>query len=223
MPEAGTLEWRQQSELIERRARPGDALAAVELIYLPMGRLADYLFGNDNAEEAKGALRRLFVREQNRFSHRFADVIELDGAIVALLLSYAAPVLSNLAIPTGKEMTQVLGAAGMARMIKRSAPFIRHKECLPDEYYLFTVAVHPHHQSNGIGKHLLAIAQRKAIEGQFAKISLGVTLNNHAAVRFYSRIGFQIVETVRTARLERLIGYPGYYKMIAKLPLIGIH
>jgi hypothetical protein len=42
-------------------------------------------------------------------------------------------------------------------------------------------------------------------------------------VRFYSRVGFQIVETVKTARLGRLIGYPGYYKMVAKLPLIGIH
>ena len=222
MAHAGTLDS-EKTQLIERPARPDDALAAINLIYLPMGRLADYLFGNDNSEKAKEALRKLFVREQNRFSYRFADVIELDGEVVALLLSYPAATLNDLAIPTGKEMAEVLGAAGMARMIKRSAGFMRHKECQSDEYYVFTVAVSPDHQNNGVGKQLLAMAQRKAIEAQLGRISLGVTLNNHAAVRFYSRIGFAIVETIKMARLGRLIDYPGYYKMVAKLPLIGIH
>ena len=222
MAHAGTLDS-EKTQLIERPARPDDALAAINLIYLPMGRLADYLFGNDNSEKAKEALRKLFVREQNRFSYRFADVIELDGEVVALLLSYPAATLNDLAIPTGKEMAEVLGAAGMARMIKRSAGFMRHKECQSDEYYVFTVAVSPDHQNNGVGKQLLAMAQRKAIEAQLGRISLGVTLNNHAAVRVYSRIGFEIAETIRMARLGRLIDYPGYYKMVAKLPLIGIH
>jgi ribosomal protein S18 acetylase RimI-like enzyme len=188
-----------------------------------MGCLADYLFGNDNPDAAKEALRQLFLREQNRFSYRFADVIELDRDIAALLLSYPAHILNGLAIPTGKEMMEVLGAGGMARTIKRSVTFMRRKEYLPDEYYIFTVAVSPDHQNNGIGKHLLAIAQRKAIEAQLPRVSLGVTLNNHAGVRFYSRIGFQIVETVKMARLARLIEYPGYYKMVAKLPLINVY
>jgi ribosomal protein S18 acetylase RimI-like enzyme len=222
MAHAGILDS-QKTQFIERPARPDDAIAAVDLIYLPMGRLADYLFGNDNTEQAKDALRKLFVREHNRFSYRFADVIELEGEVAALLLSYPAATLNDLAIPTGKEMAEVLGAAGMARMIKRSAGFMRHKECQSDEYYVFTVAVSPDHQNNGIGKQLLAMAQRKAIESKLAKISLGVTLKNHAAVRFYSRIGFEIVETIKMARLGRLIDYPGYYKMVAKLPLIGIH
>ena len=67
------------------------------------------------------------------------------------------------------------------------------------------------------------MAQRKAIEAQLPKCSLGVTLNNHRAVKFYSRIGFQITETVRTPGLKKTIDYPGYYKMVAKLPLIGVH
>ena len=209
--------------IIERPARPDDAIAAVDLIYLPMGRLADYLFGDDKAEQARDAVRRLFVREQNRFSYRYADVLEKNGEVAALLLSYPARELSDLAIPTGKEMHEVLGAAGMARMIRRSVPFMRHKECLPDELYVFTVSVRPEFQSHGLGKILLAMAQRKAIEEQLAKCSLGVTLNNHRAVKFYSRIGFQIVETVRTPGLKKAIAYPGYYKMLAKLPLIGVH
>lgn len=222
MGHAGTVEL-QKPQLAARSARPDDALAAVELIYLPMGRLADYLFGNDDAKQARENLRRLFVCEHNRFSYRFADVVELEGEVTALLLSYPARALSELAIPTGKEMAEVLGAAGMARMIRRSAPFMRHRECLSDEFYVFTVAVSAEHQSHGIGKQLLAIAQRKAIDAGLGKLSLGVTLNNHAAVRFYSRVGFQIVETIRTPRLGRLIAYPGYYRMLAKLPLIGVH
>lgn len=218
MGQEGTLE----AHLTERHARPDDAIAAVDLIYLPMGRLADFLFGDDNAEQAKNALRRLFVREENRFSYRYAEVLEKDGEIAGLLLSYPAGELSNLAIPTGRELHEVLGAAGMARMIGRSMPFMRHKECLPDEYYVFTVAIRPDLQSHGLGKHLLAIAQRKAIAANLGKCSLGVTLDNHSAVRFYSRIGFEIVQTVRTPGLRKTIGHPGYYKMVAKLPLIGV-
>src|SRR5688500_6763490 len=109
MGHSGTLE----AQLTERAARPDDAVAAVDLIYLPMGRLADYLFGDDEAEQAKDALRRLFVREENRFSYRYADILEKDGEVAGLLLSYPARELSNLTIPTGREMREVLGAAGM--------------------------------------------------------------------------------------------------------------
>jgi ribosomal protein S18 acetylase RimI-like enzyme len=222
MGRTGTID-RHTAQITERAARPDDAVAAVDLIYLPMGRLADHLFGDDNADQARDALRRLFVREQNRFSYRYADVLEADGEVAALLLSYPARELGTLAIPTGKEMREVLGAAGMARMIRRSVPFMRHKECLPDEFYVFTVSVRPDLQSHGLGKILLAMAQRKAIAAQLGKCSLGVTLNNHRAVKFYSRTGFQIVETVRTPGLRKIIEYPGYYKMVAKLPLIGVH
>jgi ribosomal protein S18 acetylase RimI-like enzyme len=221
MGQSGILD--QTAQLIERPARPDDAIAAVDLIYLPMGRLADYLFGDDNADQARDVFRRLFVREQNRFSYRYADILEQNGEVAGLLLSYPAPALSDLAIPTGKEMREVLGAAGMARMIGRSVPFMRHKECFPDEYYVFTISVRPDLQSYGLGKHLLAMAQRKAIEARLGKCSLGVTLDNHRAVKFYSRIGFQIVQTVRTPGLRKTIGHPGYYKMLAKFPLIGVH
>lgn len=221
MGQQGTLDL-QKGNLSFRPSRPDDAVAAVDLIYLPMGRLADYLFGDDNAEHARDALRRLFVREENRFSYRHADVLEHNGQVAALLLSYPGSIFSDLAIPTGREMHEVLGAAGMARMIRRSVAFMRHRECLPDEFYVFTVAVRPDLQSQGFGKHLLALAQSKAIEAQIPKCSLGVTMDNHRAVKFYSRIGFQIVQTVRTPGLQKIIGYPGYYKMVAKFPLIGI-
>src|SRR5687768_606652 len=222
MGHTGTVD-QHTGQITERAARPDDAMAAVDLIYLPMGRLANYLFGDDNADQARDALRRLFVREENRFSYRHADVLEKDGEVAGLLLSYPASALSDLAIPTGKEMREVLGAAGMARMIRRSLPFMTHKECLADEYYVFTVSVRPEIQSHGFGKQLLAMAQRKAIEARLAKCSLGVTLNNHRAVKFYSQIGFQIVQTVRMPGLRKTIGYPGFYKMVAKFPLIGVH
>ena len=80
---------------------------------------------------------------------------------------------------------------------------MRHKECLAEEFYVFTVAVRPDLQSHGLGKNLLAMAQRKAIEAQLPKIALGVTLDNHRAVRFYSRMGFEIVQTVRTPGLRK--------------------
>jgi ribosomal protein S18 acetylase RimI-like enzyme len=215
----GTLE---RGEMVERAASPDDVVAAVDLIYLPMGRLADHLFGGDDGSKAKEVLRDLFVRDGNRFSYRFAEVLEKDGDVAGLLLAYSGKDFAELAIPTGKEMGEVLGVKGMARMIRRSAVFMRHRECSVDEYYVFTVAVRPDLQSHGLGKRLLAMAQRKAREAGLVKISLGVTLDNIRAVKFYSRLGFEIVQTVKTPGLRRKIGYPGYYKMVARLPLIGV-
>ena len=47
-----------------RAAVPEDASAAVELIYLPMGKLADHLFGEDAPAKAREVLHELFEQSK---------------------------------------------------------------------------------------------------------------------------------------------------------------
>ena len=111
-----------------RPARLADADAAVELIYAPMGKFADYLFGADNPRRAREVLRGLYVREKNRFSHEFCDVAMVDGEVAGLLLSYPFSFLHSLALPMGKELKEIIGVKGIMRLTRRSLPLMREKE-----------------------------------------------------------------------------------------------
>src|SRR5687767_1828500 len=84
-------------------ARPEDAREAAELIYLPMGKLADYLFGSCDPARAKEVLSALFAQDESRFSYQFADVIDSDGIIAGLLLGFPATALKGTEMTTAKQ------------------------------------------------------------------------------------------------------------------------
>lgn len=207
----------KRAKFTMRAAQPQDAKQAADLIYLPMGRLADYLFGNDDDGHAREVLAGLFERPQNRFSHQFSDVLEANGEVVGLLLAYPARMLNELAMPTGKVLREIIGVAGMLRLLRRSLPFIRLKEAEPDEFYVYTLAVRPDLQSHGLGKDLLIHGEHKAKTAGLAKCSLGVTMNNQRALKFYQRLGYEVVDTVLVPKVADRIGYPGYYRMVKHL------
>jgi ribosomal protein S18 acetylase RimI-like enzyme len=206
-----------------RAATPGDAAIAAELIYGPMGRMADYLFGGDDRDCAIEVLAKLFAQTNNRFSHRFTDVLELNDEVVGMLLSYPAQILPGLSAPMAKQLHEIIGWGGMARLLRRSAPLMTLKEYEPDEFYIFTVSVQPAFQSRGFGKQLLVQAENKACAAGLRKCSLGVTVDNIGAVRLYERFNYRIVDTVRVPHLESAIGYPGYHRMVKTLPLDPDH
>lgn len=208
-------------KILIRPASISDAGPAVELIYLPMGRLADYLFGADDPNQAREVLGRLFTQDENRFSYRYCDVIQYEGQVAGLLLSYPSCLLGELALPMGKKLAEILGYKGMFRMLRRSMPFMKAKEAEPDEYYIFTVAVFPEFQEHGLGTHLMDLAEEKARQAGLRKCSLGVTLHNERALRFYEKIGYEIVDTIHTPKLDKLISHPGYYRLVKELAAQG--
>src|SRR5688572_20485539 len=89
-------------EAVVRPATPADADAAAELIYQPMGRMADYIFGGDDRACALEVFTRLFAQTENRFSHQFSDMLELNDEVIGMLLAYPAQILSGLSAPMAK-------------------------------------------------------------------------------------------------------------------------
>jgi GNAT superfamily N-acetyltransferase len=128
-------------EVVIRPADPDDAGPAVELIYLPMGRLADYLFGANDPERAREVLGKLFLFERDRFSFQYCDVLELNGAVVGLLLSYPARILKRLALPMGRHLLAIYGWKEMVHFVERSRPLMGVNETETDEYYVYTLAI----------------------------------------------------------------------------------
>lgn len=210
-----------QRDLLQPVLRPAaatDAAVAAELIYQPMGRMADYLFGGDERDCALEVFAKLFAQSENRFSHQFTDVLELGGEVAGLLLSYPAEILGSLSTPMAKQLREIVGWSGMARLVHRSAPLMILKEYEPDEFYIFTVSVHPNFQQRGFGKQLLKHAEDKAKAAGLRRCSLGVTVDNIGAIRLYERFNYRIVDTVHVPHLESAIGYPGYHRMVKTLP-----
>ena len=210
-----------QRDLRQPTLRPAamtDAPVAAELIYQPMGRMADYLFGGDDRDCALEVFAKLFAQSQNRFSHQFSDMLELGREVAGMLLSYPAGILGGLSAPMAKQLREIIGWGAMARLVHRSAPLMMLKEYEPDEFYIFTVSVHPKFQHRGFGKQLLKHAEDKAKAAGLRKCSLGVTVDNVGAIRLYERFNYRIVETVRVPHLESVIQYPGYHRMVKTLP-----
>jgi ribosomal protein S18 acetylase RimI-like enzyme len=198
-------------------ATPSDAPVAADLIYRPMGRMADYIFGSDDPARAREVFAKLFMQPSNRFSSEYCDALTLEGEIVGLLLAYPAEILGSFSVPMARQLRELLGFGGMLRLLKRSLPLMGTKECEPDEYYIYTVSVLPGFQGHGLGKLLMERAETRALEAGLHKCSLGVTVDNTRAVRFYERLDYRIVDTVRIPHLEKAIDHPGYHRMIKTL------
>jgi ribosomal protein S18 acetylase RimI-like enzyme len=200
-----------------RAARPQDYSQASALIHLPMGALADLLFGNGDQALARRVLGELFQQEKNRFSYAYCDVLQSQHGIAGVLLSYPAAVLKSFSIPMARQLKKIIGIGGIFRLLKNSWPFLGTTEACPDEYYIFTVAVHSSFQRQGLGTRLMAHAEAKARAAGLPKCSLGVTLDNEAALNFYEGLHYSIVETTRTPELQASIGYPGFHRLVKTL------
>ena len=207
----------RENEISIRSALPCDASNAAALIHLPMGGLADYLFGADDPQCAIKVLEKLFAETSNRFSHEFSDVLEVNGEVSALIISYPSEILKELAVPMGNQLRAITGVTGMFRVLKRSIPLMREKEAEPDEYYICTLAVRTEFQSRGLGSRLLAHAETKARAAGLQKSSLQVTLDNARARAFYERHDYNVADTIPIPKLQAAIGYPGYWRMVKHL------
>ena len=197
-----------------RSATPDDAETSKQLIYMTMGSMADYLLGGGDAGEAKGVLSRLFLKQKNRYSHQYAVLATINGAVAGLLLSYPGKVLNSLNFPMAASMAAVNELPQLLRFFSRCAPLIKIKEAESDEYFINNLAIFPKFQGQGVGKSLMNFAKQQANESGLNKCALTVEIENQFAVDMYQKLGYQIVHTIKSERLKRKMGFPGLYRMV---------
>lgn len=198
-------------------ATPQLAPVASALIYSTMGKMADYLFGSDNEQNAQGLLMRLFRKKSNRFSYQFTEVVTLSGDVSGLVLAYSGRLMKSLELPTALHLIQAGGGLGFFRFVRRAFPLFGVKEVENDDYFIGNISVIPACQGQGLGKLLLARAEQTAKERGFIKISLTVDVENTKAFLLYLRTGFNVIDTVKIKSLYEHIGYNGYHRMVKAL------
>jgi len=99
-----------------------------------MGKMADYLFGSDNAENAQNLLMHLFRNKSNRFSYQFTKVATSSSEVIGLVIAYSGRLMKSLELPTAINLVQERGVIKFFKFMKRSLPLLGIKEVENDGY-----------------------------------------------------------------------------------------
>lgn len=198
-----------------RPAAPDDAKLASRLIYLSMGKLAEYLFGGVH-QSLDEIIAGLFLLEGNRFSWSIVDLAEWDGQPAGILVSFPGWEFTRRELTIGLGLLKLCGLWNILRLSVRALSIANGVETYRDEYYLANMAVFPDFQDRGIGSRLLAHAESKAQGAGLKKCSLIVDTENPAARRLYERFGYQVVFT-KTYPGPAENAHAGYHRMLKEL------
>ena len=182
-----------------------------------MGQFADHLFGSGDPTKAIEVIGKLFTQPRNRFSHQFADMVEIDNTAIGVMLSYPGLMMNRLGFSMGKQLLGIYGAIGFVRFVQRVLPLALVREAKADEYFINTLAVSPDFQGQGIGTHLLSHAEHKAREMHCNKCALSVDVSNLRARLLYERLGYRVVETIRLALPNSPGDCTAYHRMVKVL------
>jgi len=207
-----------------RAARDGDVpfLATVlEMAsrgHLPRGPW-DLCFPED--AERMRALTLLAGGEVRSWCHRSVfEIAEVDGAAGAAVVSFPADELGD---SLGKALLD--GFQRLAWSPERSAavgPLLApHLRCFPDmppgRWIVENVGTRPDLRRRGLVAALLERALQRGRERGFARAQISCLIGNDAAQRAYENAGFTVVEELRDAAFEAMIGVPGFSRMTLAL------
>ena len=175
-----------------RRARPADAPAVAQLLYLTAPDMYDRIAG--------GRERALRVIEADfRRSAPATWVAELDDAVVGAMVAFPygdAPARTRAFVRAALRRTPPARWPGIVRLLwkgHRRAP--RHPG---DWLYVDALATAPEHRRRGVATALLAHAERIALESGRPAVALDTPESNAGALALYERAGFAVAEKLDT-------------------------
>lgn len=202
-----------------RPAMPGDADAAVPLIYSSGPDAFDYVFMTRDGGDALGFLQHCFVDGTGEFGWRNHAVGVIGDRVVAVGAGYGGEATWPFTLAAAR---QIMGHYGLRRglgvMVRglRVESVIRPPE--GDMLYLAHLAVLPELRGLGVGRalidHLIGLARGVGRR----RVTLDVATSNPRAEALYQRAGFRVTverksllanESGRVAdhrRMERVLG-----------------
>lgn len=207
-----------------RRARPGDVpFVALVLETAARGHLArgpwDFLFPDDG--ERRVALRHIAGAASRSWCHHaLFRIAEADGEAAALV-SFEPGELGDgsLAAPLEQAFRRLgWGEERSASAVGTLAPYL---SCFPDmplgTWIVENVATREDARRRGLVRELLADALEEGRRRGLARAQISCLIGNDAAQRAYERAGFEVVEELRDAAFEGLMGSPGFSRMTRAL------
>ncbi|GJH41121.1 N-acetyltransferase [Capnocytophaga sp. HP1101] len=161
-----------------RPATPYDAPAVAPLMFQAMEEIVYKMIGKAHREDAIALLETLFAEEGNQYSYHNAFVYEDSGEVLGSLIAYEGALLHSLRAPV---LALIRSQYGIDIALE--------DETAAGELYIDTLSVLPSAQGKGIGSQLVAHLKKVTT----MPIGLLVDVQNPAAERLYTRLGFQYV------------------------------
>lgn len=179
-----------------------DLDVVANLIYDTDEYLFPFIFGPRS--HGLPVLKRLIALENNSFSHRHIECIADGNELQAILIAY-----DHRTIDATAEDADYQSALPFFDRLLLVPKFWILQPILDKEdvtgVYIQNLCVAAAHRGKGLGSQLI----RHYIEMQPVDVWLDVELSNAAALRFYARLGFQVV-----SRKDVFIRGLGNYRLV---------
>lgn len=185
-------------DLVIRPARKDECRRVAELYRISSGGVADYIWSQlaRPGEDLLEVGRRRYEREGTPFSYQNCRLVEDGDRVVGMLVAFPMHVTP----PTG-EPDPVL------------APYAALEEDI--SYYICGMAVEASHRRRGIGRRLLAEAEKSCRQLGLEKLSLIAFERNGPAMALYAQSGYR--ERMRRPVVPHpLIHYTGDAVLLVK-------
>lgn len=183
--------------VVIREATKND-LKVIEGIYEFVESLELDILKEAGKEKMLNILENCFTSDDDRFSHKYCDIVEEDGNILGFSFSYdyssvesAKKYWYEVIIPTYN--------------LSKNSIIFDYNEALPGEFYLDTLYVFENNRGKGVGTKLLKLFTEKDKPLK----SLNVAQSNSGARKLYESFGFE-------KDGEIWIGHENYDRMLIK-------
>ena len=145
----------------------------------------------------------------------------VDGAPGAAMVGYEADELGD---SLGKALLDVLPAPRLESRAPGRGGRAAGRGCCaasptspPGHWIVENVGTRPELRRRGLVGALLERALARGRERGFARAQISCLIGNDAAQRAYEKAGFRVVEELRDAAFEAMLGAPGYSRMTLAL------
>ena len=182
-----------------------------------MQRWGDVAYGLDNRQRAEQAIADLAGYEDNRFSHKLAHIVDVDGIPAGMLLSFPGERLQSLKNPLIWQLFKIHRFWDALRCLRWIMTEFFYADALPDEYHIAHLAVMDTFRRQGIAKHLLNYAEQIARQQGLKKCSLEVGLDNQGARDLYDSYGYEVVDSVSIKRMKEKFDMAGFERRVKTL------
>jgi ribosomal protein S18 acetylase RimI-like enzyme len=197
--------------------RPDHAQAAAQLIVSTDEHLYS-LWGGGTLDAWLELAQAEWRASDGIYSHRFAKVLEIDGAVKALVLAFASKAGATAIDWQMTNFRQAMASQewqGVFDRFSQIAPML-FAPAPEHSYYIQNIAVAPDLRGQGIGRALLDLVVECARSEGCNILMLDVDATT-PAVRFYQKMGFTTTQTVELSSL----GVNPHLRMVMSITQTG--